>query len=174
MIEEAVADGVFEIVHNGQVSVRHVGSGMRCDFARDGAGGEILILAEAPRGDKVACRYMDARESYTLYATRYPDGRGLDEALAAAEVALLERFTSARLHTAPEAPSGSAELPARRVRHFIGVKNGRRFLTSVALAQANGWTYMVRYAAVVQCEDLRSQEAAASTLLTGLLMETRN
>lgn len=170
MIEEANADGVFDIVHNGQVSVRHLASGMRCDFARDGAGGEILILGEAPRGDNVACRTVDTRESFTLFATRYPDGRSLDEALAAAETALLERFPNARPHAADDAAS-EAGLPARRVSHFIAVVNGRRALTSVALAQANGWTYMVRYAAVVEREDLRAQEAAAGVLLTGLLLE---
>ena len=44
-------------------------------------------------------------------------------------------------------------------------------LTSLAIAQANGWNYMVRYATVVESEDLRGPEAAASALLTGILLE---
>jgi hypothetical protein len=170
MIEEANADGVFDIVHNGQVSVRHLASGMRCDFARDGEGGQIILFAGLPRGDNVACRTVDTRESFTLFATRYPDGRDLDEALAAAEAAVLERFPNAQLQAATDTPS-AADLPARRVRHFTAVLNGRRALTSVALAQANGWTYMVRYAAVVEREDLREHETAASALMTSLLLE---
>ncbi len=170
MIEEADAIGVFDIVHNGQVSVRHLASGMRCDFDREGEGGQILILGEAPRGDNVACRTVGTRESFTLFATRYPDGRNLDQALAAAEVALLARFTNAQVHAATEAPS-AADLPERRVRHFIAVVSGKRILTTLAIVQVNGWSYMVRYAAVVESEDLRGPEAAASTLLTGLLLE---
>ena len=34
MIENADAIGIFDIVHNGQVSVRHLRSGLRCDFDR--------------------------------------------------------------------------------------------------------------------------------------------
>lgn len=170
MIEEANAEGVFDIVHNGQVSVRHITSGMRCDFDRDGEGGQIILFAGLPRGDNVACRTVDTRESFTLFATRYPDGRDLDEALAAAEAAVLERLPNARPHAAADTPS-AADLPARRVRHFTAVLNDRRALTSVALAQANGWTYMVRYATVVESEDLPEQEVAAGALLTGVLLE---
>ncbi len=170
MIEEAEAQDFFDIVHNGQVSVRHLTSRLRCDFDREGEGGRIILLGGAPRGDNVACSMVDARESITLYATRYPDERDLDRATEGAESAIRRRFADAQPYPVT-ATSEDAALPARRVRHFVIVVDGRRQFTSLALAQANGWTYMVRYTTVAADENLSEYEPMASQLLTGILLE---
>ena len=62
MIENAEASGVFELVHDGQVTLRHVGSGMICHFARDGEGGRLILYPNnLPRGDDVACEWRDGQ-----------------------------------------------------------------------------------------------------------------
>ena len=171
MIEEANAEGVFDIVHNGQVSVRHLASGMRCDFDRDGDGGSIVLFPGLPRGEDVACDYQYGTEFVTLYATRYPDGRSLDDVMQGAEAAIRDRFPGAT-----PAPAtviiGSEALPEQRTRHFIVESGGQRQFTSVAIAQANGWTYKVRYTSLLDSgADMMQYQLRAGLELTGVLLE---
>ncbi|MBY0566420.1 MAG: hypothetical protein K2P70_03870 [Hyphomonadaceae bacterium] len=171
MIEEANADGVFDIVHNGQVSVRHLASGLRCDFERNGEGSRIVIFSSLPRGEDVACDTRSDTEFVTIYATRYPDGRNLATVLNEAEAAIHNRFPGAT--PAPAAVTVSSEdLPEQRARHFLVDIGGRPHFTSVAVAQANGWTYKVRFTTLIEDDsDLMRYQLQAGLLLTGVLLE---
>jgi hypothetical protein len=171
MIEEANADGVFDIVHNGQVSVRHLASGLRCDFARDGNGSRIVLFSSLPRGEDVACDTQGETEFVTIYATRYPDGRNLAAVLNEAEAAIRNRFPGAT--PAPAAVTvSSQDLPEQRARHFLVDIAGRPHFTSVAVAQANGWTYKVRFTTLIEDDgDLMRYQLQAGLLLTGVLLE---
>lgn len=171
MIEEANADGVFDLVHNGQVSVRHLASGMRCDFARDGNGSRIVLFSGLPRGEDVACDTQGETEFVTIYATRYPDGRNLATVLNEAEAAIRNRFPGAT--PAPAAVTVSSEdLPEQRARHFLVDIGGRQHFTSVAVAQANGWTYKVRFTTLIEDDsDMMRYQLQAGLLLTGVLLE---
>lgn len=170
MIENADAIGVFDIVHNGQVSVRHLASGMRCDFDRDGNGSRIVLFQGLPRGEDVACDTQYETEFFTLYATRYTDGRTLTYALDEAEAAIRNRFPDAR--PAPAAVDiSTAGLPEQRARHFLVTINGRPHFTSVVIAQANGWTYKVRFTTLIEGDDLMRYQLQAGLLLTGVLLE---
>lgn len=171
MIEEANAGGVFDIVHNGQVSVRHLASGLRCDFERDGEGGSIAIFPGLPRGEDVACDTQSATEFVTIYATRYPDGRGLADVLDGADAAIRNRFPDAT--PAPAAVTiNSDALPEQRARHFLVTIDGQRYFTSVAAAQANGWTYKVRLTTLIEANaDMMRYQLQAGLILTGILLE---
>jgi hypothetical protein len=171
MIEEANADGVFDIVHNGQVSVRHLASGMRCDFEREGNGGQIVLFPGLARGEDVACDTQQETEFVTLYATRYPDGRRLDDVLQEAEAAIRQRFPGATPAPATVIIQSDA-LPEQRARHFIVDVNGQRHFTSVAIAQVNGWTYKVRYTTLLESgADMMQYQLRAGLMLTGVLLE---
>jgi hypothetical protein len=170
MIEEADAIGVFDIVHNGQVSVRHLASGMRCDFDREGNGSRIAIFPGLPRGEDVACDTRHETETFTLFATRYPDGRSLAYVLDNAEADIRNLLPGAM--PAPAAVSVSSEaLPEQRARHFLVDIGGRPVFTSVAVAQANGWTYKVHFTALIEGDDMMRYQMAATSLLTGVLLE---
>jgi hypothetical protein len=170
MIEEANAEGVFDIVHNGQVSVRHLASGLRCDFDRDGDGSRIVLFQGLPRGDDVACDTQHETEFFTIYATRYPDGRNLAAVLNEAEAVIRNRFPGAT--PAPAAVNVSSEdLPEQRARHFLVDIDGRQHFTSVAVAQANGWTYKVRFTTLVEDNDMMRYQLQTGSLLTGVLLE---
>jgi len=171
MIENADAIGVFEIVHNGQASVRHLASGMRCDFERSGEGSQIVIFSSLPRGEDVACDTRSDTQFVTIYATRYPDGRNLATVLNEAKAAIRNRFPGAT--PAPAAVIVSSEdLPEQRARHFLVDIGGRQNFTSVAVAQANGWTYKVRFTTLIEDDsDMMRYQLQAGLLLTGVLLE---
>jgi hypothetical protein len=145
IIENANAEGVFDIVHNGQVSVRHIRSGLACHFARNGAGARIVLFRGLPRGDDVACDTTDGRESITLYATRYPQTSSLDEQMAVAEQALRTRFPNATPHAPTLAADGVAP-PFRSVEYIVARPgDGARMYTRAAVAIISGWSIKLRY-----------------------------
>lgn len=170
MIEQANAEGVFDIVHNGQVSVRHLASGMRCDFERDGEGGQIILFAGLPRGDDVGCATESETEYFTLYATRYPEPRTLDNLLNEAEAAIRQRWPDATPYPASLSVDVDG-LPEQRLRHFVATVNGRRHFTSVGVAQMNGWSYKVRYTAAIENDSLMQYELMVGMMLSSLLIE---
>lgn len=144
MIEQANAGGVFELVHNGQVSVRHVGSGLRCDFARDGAGGRLMLFPNLPRGDDVACDVQDGGTYTTIYATRFPFPSTLDEQIAGAEGAIRSRFPAAQA-LEPLTDVETIGLPPQRSVRFLVSRDGVQHFTSVSVAQVGPWTIKLRY-----------------------------
>jgi hypothetical protein len=170
MIENADAEGVFELVHNGQVTVRHVGSGLVCHFMRDGAGGRLLLFPGLARGDDVGCDSMQDRVSITLYATRYPPPWTLDQSIADAEAAIRQRFPDAVPHVATLVDPG---LPfPRRTAHFIVTHNAERMFTSASVAQIGDWTIKLRYSAYAPDDAAaRQAEIAAGLVFAGALEE---
>ncbi len=139
MIETANAQGVFEIVDNGRVSVRHLGSGLTCHFAANGEGGRLMIFPQLARGEDVGCDFNGG--AITLYATRYPFASTLDEQLAGAEAALRQRFADAR---PTDIDTAAGSVPQRAAAFLISVNGAPRF-TSVHVAQIGDWTIKQRY-----------------------------
>jgi hypothetical protein len=62
-------------------------------------------------------------------------------------------------------------LPEQRARHFLVDIAGRPHFTSVAVAQANGWTYKVRFTTLVEDNDMMRYQLQTGSLLTGVLLE---
>lgn len=146
MIDNANARGVFELIHSGQVSVRHIGSGMRCDFLRDGSNGRIVLFQGLPRGDNVACDSQEGDATVTFYATRFPFETTLDEQIRAAEAAIRQVSPDAALYLG-ETEIASDTLPAHISTQFILTRNGQRLYTRAAIAQIGAWTIKLRYTA---------------------------
>jgi hypothetical protein len=142
MIEAANAQGVFDVVPNGHVSVRHLGSGLTCHFTDNGEGGRIVIFPQLARGEDVGCDLNPDNASITLYATRYPFASNLDEQLAGAEAAIRQRFADARPSAATTATA--ANVP-QRASAFLITMNGAPRFTSVHIAQIGDWTIKQRY-----------------------------
>ncbi|MGD9817012.1 MAG: hypothetical protein AB7Q23_17575 [Hyphomonadaceae bacterium] len=161
MIEGADAQGVFEIVHNGHVSVRHVGSGMRCDFLRDGSDGRLVLFPGLPRGDNVACDSHQGSAIVTFYATRFPFETTLDEQLRAAEAAIRQVSPDAAAYQGPEQEIASDTLPPHGSAQFIVTRNGQRLYTRAAIALVGAWTIKLRYTA--PAADDAAAAAAAET-----------
>jgi hypothetical protein len=157
MIENAEAEGVFDIVHNGQVSVRHIGSGMRCDFERNGEGGRIVIFPQLRRGDNVACDQHDDRQAITIYATRYPQQTNLREQIEIADGAILQRFADATPYTIADPANASAPVPTTHVRYIV-TWNDERSFTRASVAIIGDWTIKMRYSAYV-ADDAAARQA---------------
>ncbi len=146
MIAAAGADGLFELFDDGQVSLRHVSSGMICRFPSGSSGGRIVLFPGLPRGDDVACDVADGRETTTLYATRLPFETSLDDLIASAETALRQRFPDARAYSAAAEAAADGILPPIRTAQFMVTRSdGALMYTRVSVALVNGWAIKQRY-----------------------------
>lgn len=173
MIENANAIGIFDIVHNGQVSVRHLGSGMRCDFNRNGDGGQILIFASPPasgseitipRGDDVGCDMTEGDVHLRFFATRYPFGSTLEEQIAGVEAAIRRREPSATRYPGETVRSTDDGLPMRRTSRFIVTHDGARLFTSASVARIGDWIIKLRYTAPAPNDAAAAQADANAAL----------
>jgi hypothetical protein len=175
MIEEADAMGIFDIVHNGQVSVRHLRSGLRCDFDREG-NGRIIIFAPPssasapnadttiPRGDDVACDMTDGQVHLRFFATRYPFGSTLEEQIAGVEAAILRRDPAAARFPGTVVRDTEDGLPMRRTSRFVLTQNGTRLFTSASVARIGDWILKLRYTAPA-ADDAAAARADANAAL---------
>lgn len=183
MIEEADADGIFELVHNGQVSVRHIGSGLRCDFLRDGSGGRLIVftptpsaapaqLPAIPRGDDVACEMNEGGAQVRYFATRYPFGSTLEEQIAGVESAIRRRDPRATPYPGQTIRNTDDGLPMRRTTRFIITHDGVRTFTSASVARIGDWILKLRYSAPA-ADDAAAAEAdqMAASLFDGALQQ---
>ncbi|MDZ4690074.1 hypothetical protein [Terricaulis sp.] len=171
MIEQADANGVFDIVHNGQVSVRHTASGLRCDFERDGAGGRLALFPGLPRGDDVACDFDYDNFDVTLYASRYPGPPPLDGLLAGSAQAIRHVYPDARA-VEPAYDVDTQGMPPHRAARFLLTKDGIRYFSSVHIAQVGEWTIKQRYSAPAETADAaRQADLAASLMFQATLSE---
>ncbi|MBX9746501.1 MAG: hypothetical protein K2X34_06340, partial [Hyphomonadaceae bacterium] len=163
MIEAANAEGVFEIVHNGQVSVRHIGSGLRCDFERSGDGGRLIVYPNATRGDDVACDFETGNHDVTLYATRYPGPPTLDLPFADAVAAIEQVYPGARA-LEPSYDVNTEGMPPHRAARFLLVKDGITYFSSVHIAQLGDWTIKQRYSVPVETAEQAVEADRAASL----------
>jgi len=169
MIEEADAEGIFDIVHNGEVSVRHLGSGLQCDFARDGSGGDLTVFPLQPRGDDVACDYDYDEYRMTVYASRYPGPPPLDSLLAGASDAIRQTYRDAR-EIEPDYEIEMEGAPPYRVARFLLTRDGVRQYSSVHIAQIGAWTIKQRYTAPAPtAEAAREADLAATMMFLGTI-----
>lgn len=170
MIEEADAEGVFEVIHNGQVSVRHVGSGLRCDFERDGEGGSLALFPGLPRGDDVACDYEHAEYDLTVYASRRPGPPPLDSELDEAVRAIRYIYPTARTLAPANGTIPLGAFPPQRRLGFIITIDGVQHFSSVHVAQVGAWTIKQRYTApAVTGNALHEADLMADSLFAATL-----
>lgn len=172
MIEQADAEDIFELVHNGQVTLRHTRSGLVCHFARNGEGGRLIVFAPQadpaaamPRGDDVACEVSEGGGQVRYYATRYPFGSTLDEQIAGAEAAIRRRYANAVVFPGESARGTEDGLPLRRSTRFIVMHDGTRLLMRASVARIGDWILKLRYTAPAP-DDAAAH--AADTLADGL------
>lgn len=168
LIETADAEGVFESIPDGQVSVRHTRSGLVCRFDRE-ANGRLILFPGLPRGEDVGCDFPDGPATITLYATRYPAPTTIAEQVQAAAAHIRLRFRDARIET-PEigmemSIDGAAPLPESRTERFIVTfPDGRRLYTRVSVALIEGWVIKMRFS-----QDAPDEAAAtAAEMASGL------
>lgn len=184
MIENADAEGIFELVHNGQVTLRHTRSGLTCHFARDGGGGRLIIFAPQidparpneppaiPRGDDVACEMNEGAAQVRYFATRYPFGSTLEEQIAGTEAAIRRRDAAASPYPGAATRSTDDGLPLRRTTRFVVTHDGVRTFTRASVARVGDWILKLRYSAPAP-NDAAAAEAdqMADSLFDGALRE---
>ena len=182
MIEQAEADGIFDIVHNGQVSVRHLGSGMRCDFNRNGDDGRLIVFGAPvttpptpnaiPRGDDVACDMTEGAVQIRTFATRYPFGSTLEEQITGVEAAIRRRDPSAVRYPGATVRDTEDGLPLRRSTRFIIAHDGARLFTRASVARVGDWILKLRYTAPAPDDAAAAQaDAAADLAFDGVLSQ---
>lgn len=171
LIAAASAEGVFEAVPAERgVVVRHTRSGLVCRL-RAGAANRLLIFPQAARGEDVACETRNARESITLYATRYSFATTLEEQIRGVEAAIRQRFPNAEPIAAAMVISSDA-LPPHRTTQFIIRPDGVRTYTRASVAQVGQWTIKLRYSVTApDAEAARQGELAANLAFTAALRE---
>lgn len=173
MIENANAEGVFELVHNGQVSVRHVGSGMRCDFERDGVRGSLWLFPGLPRGDDVGCHWQDPGNVNTaFYATRFAQPQTTAHHIEELEAHMRERgWAPRRLPTPPLLVAGAPEIAFQ---NFVYTMGQHQWFTSIAVMQMGAWTIRLRYSRpAADAQAIRDAEALVPLLFSGAFIEIR-
>lgn len=183
MIEAVRGEGIFEIVHNGQVAVRHTRSGLTCHFARDGGGRLIIFEPQRdpvrpdreptiPRGDDVACEMNEGGAQVRYFATRYPFGSTLEEQLAGVEAAIRRRDGSATSYPGETLRTSNDGLPDRRSARFIVTENGTRTFTRASVARVGDWIVKLRLSAPAPDDAAAARaDQLADSLFDGALAE---
>lgn len=183
MIEAVRGEGIFEIVHNGQVTVRHTRSGLTCHFARDGGGRLIIFEPQRdpvrpdreptiPRGDDVACEMNESGAQVRYFATRYPFGSTLEEQLAGVEAAIRRRDRSATSYPGETLRTSNDGLPDRRSARFIVTENGTRTFTRASVARVGDWIVKLRLSAPAPDDAAAARaDQLADSLFDGALAE---
>lgn len=187
MIEQADADGIFDLVHDGGVTVRHTRSGLTCHFLRNGDGGRLLVFApqvdpahptEGPaiaRGDDVACEMAEGGTLTRYFATRYPFGSTLEEQIAGVEAAIRRRSPNAVRYPGDATRNTDDGLPLRRTTRFIVVQDGVRTYTRASVARIGDWILKLRYSAPAPDDAAAAQaDNMADGLFDGALGEIIN
>lgn len=172
MIERAGVDDLFDPVNNDAfISVRHVASGMVCNFSRTDTRADIVTFnSPMPRGDDVGCVSDREDQATTLYATRYTPARSAEDALAEAVAAIRQRFTGAT--PTPTLLNVQTEgQPPLHAAHFFIDRNGERWITSALVVQSGPWIYKLRYTArAVEEADIMRHQLESSAILTLVLL----
>jgi hypothetical protein len=184
MIEAVRGEGIFEIVHNGQVAVRHTRSGLTCHFARDGGGGRLIVFEPQrdptfpdrepaiPRGDDVACEMIEGGAQVRYFATRYPFGSTLEEQLAGIESAIRRRDASAAPYPGETLRTSDDGLPDRRSARFIVTQDGARTFTRASVARVGDWILKLRFSAPAPDDAAAARaDQLADSLFDGALTE---
>ncbi|MEZ5970190.1 MAG: hypothetical protein R3C31_00090 [Hyphomonadaceae bacterium] len=187
MIENADADGIFELVQDGGVTVRHVRSGLTCHFLRDGEGGRLIVFPpqpgpagradppSMPRGDDVACEMVERGVQVRYFATRYPFGSTLEEQIAGVDTAIRHRYPDAVRYPGETTRAADDGLPMRRSARFIISQDGARTFTRASVARIGDWILKLRYSAPAPDNAAAARaDAAADMLFDGALAEIIN
>ncbi len=147
IIASANADGVFAPGET-EGSVRHLGSGLVCHFQSDGSGARLVLFPGLPRGDDVACEFVDGNQGIRLYATRLPQRASLDQLVDAVQAAVGRAAPGAAPYSPTLRIANSVGLPASRsAQYLVPGENGARDYLRVSVAQIGVWTIKMRYRA---------------------------
>lgn len=172
MIDRASVDDLFDPVNNDAfISVRHVASGMVCNFSRTDTRADLAVFNSGiPRGDDVGCVSDSEGQATTLYATRYTPARTAEDALAEAIAAIRYRFRDAQ--PTPTLLDVQTEgQPPLHVAHFFIDREGERWITSALVVQSGPWIYKLRYTArAVEEADIMRHQLESSAILTLVLL----
>lgn len=186
MIEQVSGEGIFDLVHDGSVTVRHTRSGLTCHFLRNGDGGRLIIFdppadpahapeVTIPRGDDVACEMNEGDTHVRYFATRYPFGSTLDEQIAGVEAAIRGRNPTATRYPGETTRNTDDGLPLRRTTRFIVTPQGVRTYTRASVARVGDWIIKLRYSAPAPTDAAAAQaDRAADLLIDGALDEIIN
>lgn len=187
LIEHADAEGIFELVHDGQVTIRHTRSGMICHFLRDGSGARLIVFAPPatttpvsaeptiPRGDDVACDTNEGGVQIRMFATRYPFGSTLEEQITGVEAAIRRRDPRAQRFDGETVRNTEDGLPIRRSTRFIVTHDGVRTFTRASVARIGDWILKLRYSAPAADDAAATQaDHAADLIFDGALGEIIN
>ncbi|MEQ1489279.1 MAG: hypothetical protein ABL932_01900 [Terricaulis sp.] len=187
MIEQVDGDGIFDLVHDGGVTVRHTRSGLTCHFLRNGDGGRLLIFTPQPdpthpadalaiaRGDDVACEMAEGGTLARYFATRYPFGSTLEEQITGVEAAIRRRSPNAARYPGATTRETDDGLPLRRTTRFIIVQDGVRTYTRASVARIGDWILKLRYSAPAPDDAAAAQaDYMADGLFDGALSEIIN
>src|SRR5262249_39697655 len=152
-------------------AVRHPASGLVCSFTGEERTRSLVAFEGLPRGEDVGCGTDRSGRATTLYATRYAPPITLEQALADGIAAIQRRYADAR----PVAPSVTAteeDFPYL-VQHFLITQSGYRYITSVMVAEADGWIFKLRYTEIAVDDDAvtRAQLEASALFLATLLKQ---
>ncbi|MEZ5959392.1 MAG: hypothetical protein R3C30_03055 [Hyphomonadaceae bacterium] len=174
MIERTQLNGVFEPLEDDSViKVRHAASGMACLFGADDRRAEIVAFASpVPRGDDVGCVSDTTDHFTTVYATRYPEPKSPEQALAEAVACLRHRYPDAQATPTLLSVTSDSLAPIHAA-HFLITVDDQRWITSALVAEHDGWIFKVRYTAAAADDDALSRHQLEANLrLTYALLST--
>ena len=169
---QARAQAIVDETPNGAAAFRanalgaivHIQSGMTCLLGNDAWPlARLVVTPNVPAGDDVGCDYAARDGKITAFATRL-GAQPFDGYVAGVIAAIKQVYPSAG---APEAVMILTE-PGISKPHAVGFPvtiDGKRYMTSVWLAEENGWAIEVR--ATYPAEPRHDPEsiAAGMTLL---------
>ncbi len=170
MIERFEVSDIFEPVDDDNVTVRHAASGLRCQFYDDETTARLVAFSGLTRGEDIGCVNERADQARTLYATRYPGEITPAQAMADAVASIRNRFadaqpTPARLHMRSEG------LPDVLDQHFLIMLREEQWLTSVFVAEHDGWIIKLRFTMRAIDEDaIRAAQLEANAAFTVALL----
>jgi hypothetical protein len=168
--EQGVGD-LFAPVEGEAFMVRHTASGLTCRFTGDEQRRTLTIFGGLPRGEDVGCLAEQPGRYTTLYATRYSPAITVQQALADGVGGIRGRWPDAR-PLQPMLTMTQEEFPYL-MQHFLVTLNGQQHITTVMVAEQNGWIFKLRYTEAAPDEDAlrRSQLEAGAMLLVTLMKE---
>jgi hypothetical protein len=152
LIAGADADDVFEIVHNGLVSVRHIASGMPCHFGREGVGASIRVHSNRLGGEDASCTWQSDR---SFYIVRIRRGASVITTMAAATAEITALHPDARILPAENADSG----PPHETRNaaFLIRRERVRQRIDIVVTHAGDWVLEFRFTGPVSDDQARRE-----------------
>lgn len=146
LIAQGEAGAYFDNITDGPApTVRHRLSGLVCRFER-GNGGSGIVIFPSPvtPGDDVGCNTPRGDLLITYYATRYPGGLSLDDAIGYAAAGIQQRYPGARPYPRPLLTMSAEGASETRIAAFVVSEPGGAFYTQALVTVVNDWVFKQR------------------------------